>query len=144
MCVGSCIDKLKNIVEHGGLVLDDSGEIYTEYIKYLSLRGQPGVGDIFIKWVHNNQWNMAKVDRITITKVDTSYREFPSDQRFKGFDRTDKKFIAVSNGHPNKPPILQATDSKWWLYKDAFIQCGVSVCFLCEDYVQAKSTRRGR
>ena len=47
------------------------------------------------------------------------------------FDPSDRKFVAVANAHPGKPSILQATDSKWWGWKDALLECGIKVEFLC-------------
>jgi len=52
------------------------------------------------------------------------------------FDRSDRKFVAVANAHPAKPPILQSTDSKWWGWKDALHEVGITVHFLCPEYVQ--------
>ena len=48
----------------------------------------------------------------------------------------DRKFIAVAVAHPEKPPILQAVDSQWWDFRDAFRQNGVTVAFICEDDIQ--------
>ena len=46
--------------------------------------------------------------------------------------------LLSANAHPDKPPILQATDSKWWGWKDALAEVGITVHFLCPDYVKAK------
>ena len=50
--------------------------------------------------------------------------------------RDDRKFIAVACAHPEKPPILQAVDSQWWDFHNAFRQHGVTVEFICEDDIQ--------
>ena len=50
--------------------------------------------------------------------------------------RDDRKFIAVAVAHPEKPPILQAVDSQWWDFRDAFRRNGVTVEFICEDDIQ--------
>ncbi len=55
-------------------------------------------------------------------------------------NRSDRKFVAVANAHPDKPPIMHATDSKWWAWKDALKDVGITVHFLCPDYVKAKCT----
>ena len=141
-CVLSCIDEIERVVKHGGLVLDDSGEIFEEYLNNLSLRGQPGAGDAFVVWVYNNQWNPEKVDRISITRENESYREFPNNPSLVGFDISDRKFIAVANAHPDKPLVLQATDIAWWEYKNTLAHCGISVCFICEDYIRQKASTR--
>lgn len=37
-----------------------------------------------------------------------------------------------------KPPILQATDSKWWGWKDSLGEAGIKVKFLCPEFVKQK------
>ena len=137
-CVLACVEVVEHVVKKGGLVVDSGEEIFDEYRNNLSMSGQPGVGDRFMKWVHDNQWNVQKVDRINITKIGESYDEFPAHAGLTAFDNSDRKFVAVANAHFAKPPILQATDSKWWGWKDALEKVGITVQFLCSDYVKAK------
>jgi hypothetical protein len=47
-----------------------------------------------------------------------------------------KSFFAVSNGHSEKPPIIEASDSKWWLWKNACLQCGFQIDFINEKYMR--------
>ena len=53
--------------------------------------------------------------------------------------QSDRKFVAVANAHPAKPPILQSTDSKWWGWKEALQEVGITVHFLCPEYVKTLS-----
>lgn len=137
-CVWACVEAVEHVVKEGGLVLDYDGEIFDEYMKHLSMSGQPGVGDTFMKWVHDNCWGFPDADRVEITKNGESYVEFPDHDDLTQFDRSDRKFIAVASAHPAKPPVLQATDSKWWGWKDALEEVGIIVQFLCPDYAEAK------
>lgn len=137
-CVLACVKAIQHVTKNGGLVLDNGGDIYREYRRQLSLSGQPGVGDVFMKWVHDNQWKLPSEDRVTITKSNGSYLEFPSDPRIKTFDKSDHKFIAVANAHSTKPPILQATDSEWWGVKSVLKDNGITVVFLCPKFVETK------
>lgn len=137
-CVLNCVEAIEHVVKNGGLVIDSGDEIFSEYRQNLSMSGQPGIGDRFMKWVHDNRWKFPDEDRVPITKNNDSYNEFPRYIGLSDFDRSDKKFIAVANAHPQKPPVLQATDSKWWGWKDALVQVGIIVNFLCPDYVKAK------
>lgn len=137
-CILACVEAIDHVVTKGGLVLDSNDEIFTEYRSNLSLSGQPGIGDGFMKWVHDNRWKFPYEDRVTITKNGNSYDEFPDHDGLTRFDNSDRKFIAVANAHPEKPAVLQATDSKWWGWKDALEEVGITVRFLCSDYVASK------
>ena len=135
-CLLACIDAIERIVLARGLILDAGDEIYGEYVRNLSFSGRPGVGDHFMKWVRDNRSSLDAPQRVTITRNGDSYDEFPSHSGLGDFDRSDRKFVAVANSHADKPPILQATDSKWWGWKRALAECGIGVEFLCADYVE--------
>lgn len=141
-CVLECVKAVEHIITKGGLVMDAGDEIFNEYRRQLKMKGQPGVGDRFVKWVHDNRWKFPNVDRVAITKNGKTYDQFPDHAGLAQFDYSDRKFIAVSNAHPDKPPILQATDSKWWGWKDALAEVGITVHFLSPDYVKAKYTEK--
>lgn len=137
-CILSCIEAVEQVMQKKALIIDAGNDIFDEYRQQLSLGGQPGIGDAFVKWVHDNRWSLPDSQRVKITKNGESYNEFPVDGDLNNFDRSDRKFVAVSNAHPNKPPILQATDSKWWGWKDALQKCGIPVQFVCAEYIEAK------
>ena len=137
-CVLACIEAVDHVIKKRGLVIDAGDEIFDEYRQQLSMKGQPGVGDRFMKWVHDNRWSLLDTQRVPISKNGDSYDEFPMHDGLDTFDRSDRKFVAVANAHADKPPILQATDSKWWGWKDALAEVGISVQFLCTEYVEAK------
>jgi len=122
----------------GGLVLDSGDEICGEYRKELCVKGKPGVGDAFAKWVHDTRWTLPAEDLVPITRDGASYKEFPGDTALAQFDNDDRKFVAVANAHKQKPPILQATDSKWWNWRTPLSNAGITVEFLCGAYVEAK------
>jgi len=135
-CVLACVEAVDYVQKRGSLVLDDGDEIYDEYRGQLSLSGEPGVGDRFMLWVHDNRWKFADEDRVVINQDGVSYREFPDHDGLSNFDRSDRKFVAVANAHPEKPPILQATDSKWWGWKEPLEEVGITVTFLCPEYAR--------
>ena len=137
-CVLACIEAVEHVIRKRGLVIDAGDEIFNEYRHRLSLKGQPGVGDQFLKWVHDNRWSLPDAQRVTITSNGDSYNEFPEHDDLNEFDRSDRKFVAVANAHKEKPPILQAADSKWWGWSDALAEAGVAVRFLCPEYVARK------
>lgn len=141
-CVLECIKAIEHVIKNRGLVIDAGDEIFNEYRHQLSLSGQPGVGDMFMKWVHDNRWNLPNGDRVVIHKNGDSYKEFPVHEGLADFDQSDRKFVAVSNAHKEKPPILQATDCKWLGWDAALREIGITVQFLCPDYVHKKYTRK--
>jgi hypothetical protein len=132
--VGECIDALLQLTRKGGLVVDERGEIFNEYLQNLSLKGQPGTGDLFMKWVHDHQWNPDLCERRAITprEDERMYEEFPATPDLRAFDRGDRKFVAVANAMEPKPPILEAVDFKWWGWKKALAAEGIEVVFLDE------------
>ena len=141
-CVLACIEAVEHIIRKRGLVIDAGDEIFDEYRQQLSMKGQPGVGDRFMKWVHDHRWNADKVTQVRITRNGDSYDEFPYHVGLRNFDRSDRKFVAVANAHSEKPPIVQATDSKWWGWKNALAGVGITVHFLCPDYAQTKYAKK--
>lgn len=137
-CVQSCVNAIEHVMKKGEFVIDSSNEIYNEYLHKLCLSGQKGVGNAFMKWVHDNRWKLPESDRVDISKDGDSYKEFPDHEGLAHFDISDRKFVSVANAHPEKPPILQSTDCKWWGWKDALNEVGITVHFLCPEYVKTK------
>lgn len=58
-CVIACVEALKLVRGSCRLAVDDGNRIVDEYRRNLSLSGRPGVGDAFMKWVWDNQFNPA-------------------------------------------------------------------------------------
>jgi len=144
-CVSTCAVRLRELTRRGKLVLDDGWRILKEYMAKLRSDGQPGPGDAFLKWVHTNYSNPDRCELVRITPRDsceTDFVEFPDVPELRDFDPDDRKFIAVALAHPNKPPILQATDAEWWERKEAFKKAGVTIDFICKGDIKAISRRR--
>lgn len=138
-CAYNCIELLEAVVKtKHGLVLDAGDEIFGEYSHKLSLKGQPGIGDKFFKWLHDNRYSFPDEDRVVITPQGETYKEFPKHPGLKGFDISDKKFIAVAYSHSGtpKPTIFEATDSKWLGWQKALSEVGIEVNFLCQEYLK--------
>jgi hypothetical protein len=139
-CVLACEAALLEVLQdRQRLVLDDNWRIIDEYKHKLSPLGQPGLGNVFLKWVFTNWANPERCDLVAINARDEAaadFEEFPGVPGLEAFDPSDRKFVAVSNAHAEKPPILQALDSKWWGWKDALASAGIVVEFLCPQEVQ--------
>lgn len=55
-CVLACVEAVEHVIKKRGLIIDAKDEIFAEYQRQLAMRGQPGVGDRFMKWAHDNRW----------------------------------------------------------------------------------------
>jgi hypothetical protein len=140
-CVLNCARQLRRITSGAEkLVLDDQWMIIREYQSNLRFSGQPGVGDAFLKWVLTNRYNAERCELVSITLIidesGMTFEEFPSDPALSGFDRDDRKFVAVALAHSQKPPILEAVDTGWWVFRKALCRNGVKVKFVCEDDIR--------
>ena len=140
-CILACVDALERIVQTGVIVLDDANHILGEYIRHLSMSGQPGVGDVFMKWVWQNQAVPARCERVRITprgKAADDFEEFPDEPALAGFDRSDRKFVAVALASRNNPHILNAVDRDWWDYRMALEARNLRIRFLCPAVMRDK------
>jgi len=139
-CMQACASAL--VRAHGGRVLvDDLGLIFTEYSDNLAHSGQPGVGDAFFKWLWDNQANDNHCLKVEITPIDAGWRifdEFPDDDRLRGFDRSDQKFVAVARASAWNAPILNASDTDWWPARHQLEEHGVVIEFLCPELMFAR------
>jgi hypothetical protein len=71
---------------------------------------------------------------ITPCKDDADdFEEFPTDPHLIGFDRSDRKFVAVTVASRLHPAILNATDTDWWCFRKTLERHGVPIVFLCPE-----------
>lgn len=134
-CELACVDLLAGVTDDGHLVLDDGDRIFDEYRRHLSLAGQPGVGDLFMKWVHDNRCNHEVCTRVALTPLPgdpDDFHEFPRSVELQSFDRADRKFVAVAAAHSERPPIYAATDRGWQRHEPALAASGVTLRWLGE------------
>ena len=132
-CVEACIDALVE-AKKATVVLDDLDLIMTEYRRHLSPSGQPGLGDMFMKWLHQNQGRPQCCEFVHLTPRDGSnedFEEFPDDTELASFDRADRKFVAAARTSRHRPRVVNATDTDWWIYRQVLKKNGVRVKFLC-------------
>lgn len=133
-CVKCCALALDELMRQGKLVLDDQFRIVGEYLHKTQPKKGSRPGDAFVKWALRNRDNVARVDVVSLQEhPERGFETFPDDAELARFDEPDRKFVAVANAHPDKPPVLQAADSKWLDWSAALKRHGVSVEFLCES-----------
>lgn len=144
-CVAHSARALQTIMLQGHVFVDSGGLVISEYRRNLSARGEPGPGDVFLKWLLTNEWGGIRVTHISITPRDDDpedFLELPPPIPGVRYDRSDRKFLAISAAHSERPPILQSFDSKWWGWREALSQVGVRVVFLCQDDIEAQHSRK--
>ncbi len=137
-CVGECIARLSKLRNECLLLLDFKNLILDEYRKNLHPSGQPGLGDSFFKWLFENQANPEYFRRVYIEcHPDRGFVEFPTDPRLSSFDQDDRKFVAVALASGTNPKILNASDTDWWLHRNALQEHGIEVEFICLELMRA-------
>jgi hypothetical protein len=135
-CAAACADALHEITRTGLLVIDEGGLIFGEYKTYLSFAGQPGAGDYFFKWLSDNRYKPDRVARVALAEDPArpgQFAAFPADEELRSFDQSDRKFVAAALTHPERPPVLDATDSDWWDFRNALRPHGVTIRFVCGE-----------
>jgi len=138
-CVIACVERLLALQAKGVVVIDDGFRILRDYHKKTSVSPPKGVGDVFLKWLLRHAGNTRYVEQVSLTQTDADqFQEFPVPALEAAFDPPDRKFAAVANAHPQKPPVWQATDSKWLDWWQALRAEGIRVEFVCPgDVVRA-------
>lgn len=131
-CVAECVRRLLAMKQSGVTVIDDGYRILGEYLRSPSLMKTNEVGGQFLKWLLQNQGNSVRVEQVLLTeKAEDCFSEFPDPTLEPKFDAPDRKFVAVSHAHPEKPTVWQAADCKWLDWWPTLSSRGVQVEFLC-------------
>lgn len=141
-CCMACLTFIQELMQSDHIVvLDADHEILKEYSNNLTSHGQPTVATQFLMWIQRNlslrNNSHVELQKLTVTG-DREYAEFPQTSALDGFDRSDRKFIALSNAHPQHPYIIEGSDSLWWGFKTVLDSLGLHIIFVCEDYVRTK------
>ena len=150
VCRIACIRAILEIQESRRVVLDDQGDppagpegyrtIWDEYRDNLNFPGEPGVGDRFLKYVYDNQYNESRVRRIPITVIDDDKRGF-EELPTNNLDPSDRKFLAAAV--VAQAPILNATESDWDEQQELLGQLSIEVKQLCPHVIARRRNRTG-
>ena len=137
-CVGECIARLSKLRNECLLLLDYKNLILDEYRKNLHPSGQPGPGDSFFKWLFENQANPKYCRRVYINLSPRSWLcGIPNRSKTISFDQDDRKFVAVALASGTNPKILNASDTDWWLHRNALQEHGIEVDIICLELMRA-------
>lgn len=149
-CVAECAAKLQAIKEHGHVVLDDDWRILGQYYDNIERPGKsgPGVGYEFLLWLYQNLRNQARCTHVAITAKlhdPDDFDEVPMSLELPvgvQIDPSDRMFLAVAAAHPDHPPIVQATDSKWIGWESALQAHAVEIEWVCRDYAESTYAKK--
>ena len=127
-CREAAVRFLLRVVSKEMVLIDHAGSILTEYRRYLSPRGQPGVGDRFYQTIL--QSSPSRVRRVDLhLREDGEYTSLPEPLIAAGFDPSDRKFAALA--HQETVPVANATDSDWVIHGATLASTGVDVRNIC-------------
>ncbi len=145
-CVVACARLLEAIRRGGRVAIDDGFRIVKEYLNKTTPHGGKRAGDVFVKWVLQNNAKAERCDHVKIVEhAERGFENFPDDERLTSFDLSDRKFVAVAIAHAAHPPIAQATDSKWLDWVPALRDHGVAVELVCPRDIQGfDDKKKGR
>lgn len=138
-----CMVFIKDFVDNPGskLVLDADYEISKEYRNRISMNTP--AGKKFWRWFNSYQSRISAADFVKLEKdAEGNYKMFPTEERTKEFDLSDRKFIALARTHSEHPPVVEAADGKWLGYKDVFEEYGVHIEFLDMEYARMMYDRK--
>lgn len=146
-CTTECVNRLEKARASELVVLDVQRIILDEYGNKLNpSKRPPSAGSAFFKWLLENQCNPRHTSNVNLTPLDrerTRFTEFPPDSALEAaFDKSDRKFVAAANAHPDEPPILEATDSKWLGWEAALKRHGIQLEVLCRCELESIRRRK--
>lgn len=133
-CVRAANTRLEEVKEKGILVLETSFHILKEYGNKLSPLGPNTPGNAFLKWALQNKANPLYCEQVTLAlTADGSFAAFPNDPDLVNFDPSDRKFVAAALTHPERPVIVNATDTDWHKAQPTLERNGVRLDFICPE-----------
>lgn len=130
-CQLACIELLKTCKKLH-IAIDKAGLIMEEYARHLRHAGHPGIGDMFYKYLHDNQHDPGKkIHAVDITFSDDTGRGF-DELPTNSLDSSDRKFLAVAV--VAKATIVNATDSDWSEQSELLESLNVKLKQLCPEH----------
>lgn len=131
-CQLACLEFLESLVSSKSkskvVILDETGMIVDEYSRFLYHKGQPGVGDVFFKYIHDHMYAGERIELVRIQPNEiTGFDNLPENN----IDPGDRKFL--STAIEGQAEIVNAVDTDWHEQKD-FLAELVKVRQLCPQH----------
>ena len=70
-----------------------------------------------------------------VSDVEGTFSQFPTNLARVGFDRSDRKFVAVALAAPEQAIIYNALDTDWRDHRGGLLAAGVDVHGLCPHHI---------
>jgi hypothetical protein len=149
-CRKACIQLIREIF-NGNIVvvIDNLDKALKEYRDNMYPDPAPsaGLASQFMMYVASNRYNTTRVYQTSISQdADGEVKPFPEDATLRDFDRSDKKWVAISLSFRQKEnktaPIVNATDTDWLKFERALSELGISIELLCRDDLEKKLKHR--
>lgn len=141
-CRLAAVRFLRDQIANGVIVIDNGGACLSKYRKRLSGKGQPGVGDAFLRHLSDNAYNSARVEQVELQEIDGEYCAFPDDVSLETFDHDDRIFVALALSSALTPQLINAADSDYRQHARALAKAGVVVNEICDQGKPVASTRK--
>lgn len=138
-CQLACVEFLEELTAPKSkkvIFLDESDLLLTEYKPHLNFNGQPGVGDAFYKFLHDNKYHGKRLQLVSITKnddADLGFDELPINQ----VDPSDRKILAIAL--VGRARIVNALDTDWDEQSEFVAELGLNIQQLCPEHGLVKS-----
>lgn len=133
-CQLACVEALTAARDRQIVHVDTLGRLLSEYQTYTNFSGSPGVGDMFFRYLFDNQYLEDSVRRVSITPSDDGtrgYVELPANA-LKAGDR-----VVLATAVQAAATVVNATDSDWVEQANLLATLEVPVDQVCPDYAGA-------
>ena len=132
--MNKCKSFVASLFDNSIISLDLQGEIFQEYFKYMSRSGQPGIGDVFVKYLWDRQNSKIHCEKVDIERNKNGiYKQLNKKDDLLKFDLNDQKFIAVYLGSKKQPAICNASDSDWANNKVLMMKYNIRVIEILQE-----------
>lgn len=129
-CQLACSELLANCKKLS-IAIDKTGLIMEEYSKHLRHAGEPGIGDRYFKYLHDNQHAEKKIYTVNITPLDDASRGF-GELPTNTLDPSDRKFLATAV--VAQAIIANATDSDWAEQNELLEMLNIELKQVCPEH----------
>lgn len=134
-CVNACVQLAERITEgRAVVVVDDAGEILTEYLSALEQGKTGGVGVKLARLLRQRSGMPDVCKNVKINRLpDNSGSYFEVPESLRDFDVDDQKFLAAAKAADSSPKLFAGLDEEWWCRSADLATEGFDVQFVCHD-----------